>query len=71
MEVAVSAGEHLDKTILVALRNGGNGHAVKIDVVPLMQWSAANAKFHHGLCGVARRKLDDIDIRRGPLQSIQ
>ncbi len=37
MEVTVGAGEHLNKAILVALWDGGNGHTVEIDVVPLMQ----------------------------------
>ena len=36
-----------------------------------MQWSATNAQFHHGIGGGTRRKLDHIDIRRGPRQSVQ
>jgi len=67
MEVAVSAREHLNKAVFVTLRDDGNGRAVKIDPVLLMQWSAANAKFYHGLGSGAWRNLDDIDIRRGPL----
>src|ERR1035437_1214455 len=71
MEVAVGAGEHLDKAILVALREGGNGHTIKLDAVLLMKRPATTAKFHHGLGGSTRRKLDYIDIRRGPLQSLK
>jgi hypothetical protein len=71
MEIAVGAGKHLDEPNLVALRDDGNGHAVQVNPVSLMQWPASNAKFHHGLGGSARCKLNDIDIRRGPFQSIQ
>ena len=36
-----------------------------------MKRPATTAKFHHGLGGSTRRKLDYIDIRRGPLQSVK
>src|ERR1017187_3292616 len=71
MEVEEGTREHLDKAILVALRDSGNSYAVKVDSVLPMKRPAANAKFHYGRGGSARCKLDYIYIPRGPLQSEQ
>jgi hypothetical protein len=49
MEVAVSAGEHLDKAILVALRDGCNGH-------PFIIWLSVSTTFS-GSSGILFRPV--------------